>query len=59
MTLAIAGPSERPHRAELDFWMTHPDDVDFIEDPAKRWCRVCLRHPEHSIHSKERRDRGF
>ncbi len=50
--------SERPHRAEIDPWQTDPADRDYLT-PEKRWCRVCLRHPDHSMHSAERRASGI
>ena len=38
-----------PHHPEHDFWMTHPDDPDYLA-PADRWCRVCALPDSHMIH---------
>lgn len=53
MEVRAAAASETPHRCEMDRWMTDPRDIDYVE-PDARWCRVCLRHPDHSIHSERR-----
>lgn len=53
LAVRAAAASETPHPCEFDRWMTDPADVDYVE-PDARWCRVCLRSPDHSIHSAAR-----
>lgn len=38
--LHVAPGPHGPHVIAHDRWMTHPDDVDYLE-PASRWCCVC------------------